>query len=264
MALAFYLCPPSPRKNWDDSDVEIQLLAREIRRTESAVCLKIANLKACDPNRTGLGFTNTAGMDRQIINEYLAEPDKTMSEAMWELEQIGIRISYDGEIEASNSSRPSRPQQLGLERFEQVRKRVNQDYFRGVLLANYGGACCLTGIDIPALLTASHIKPWSAATPSERLMSSNGPPAQCPARPRFRPWPHHTRRPPLRRGLLACAAHAHQRPMALCLRREKNRPTGQRQVNLAEPRLHPLPQRLRLRTVRVRTFFSENANCDSS
>ena len=52
--------------------------------------------------------------------------------------------------------------------------RVNQDYFRSVLLANYGGTCCLTGIDIPALLTASHIKPWAAATPSERLMSSNG------------------------------------------------------------------------------------------
>ena len=113
-------------------------------------------------------------MDRQVISEYLAEPDKTMSEAMWELGQIGIRISYDGEIEASGTSRPDQLQQLGLERVEQVRTRVNQDYFRSVLLSNYGGACRLTGIDIPALLTASHIKPWSAATPSERLMSSNG------------------------------------------------------------------------------------------
>ena len=43
-----------------------------------------------------------------------------------------------------------------------------------MLLSNYGGTCCLTGIDIPALLTASHIKPWAAATPSERPMSSNG------------------------------------------------------------------------------------------
>ena len=42
-----------------------------------------------------------------------------------------------------------------------------------MLLANYGGTCCLTGIDIPALLTASYIKPWAAATWSERLMSSN-------------------------------------------------------------------------------------------
>ena len=51
MALAFYLCPPFPRKNWDDSDVEIQLLAGEIGRTESAVCLKTANLKAATQTR---------------------------------------------------------------------------------------------------------------------------------------------------------------------------------------------------------------------
>ena len=174
MALAFYLCPPFPRKNWDDSDTEIRLLAGEIGRTESAVCLKIANLKACDPDRTGLGFTNTAGVNRQIISECLADPDATMSEAMWELEQIGIRISCDGEIEASGSSRPDHPQQLGLERVEQVRTRVNQDHFRSGPLSNYGCACRLTGIDIPTLPTASHIKPWAAATPSERFMSSNG------------------------------------------------------------------------------------------
>lgn len=174
MALAFYLCPPLPGRTGTTAMQRPSFLPGEIERSGSATCLKIANLKACDPNRTGLGFTNTAGMDRQVISEYLANPDATMSEAMWELEQIGIQISYDGAIEASSSSRPDPPQQLGLERVEQVRKRINQDYFRSVLLSNYGGTCCLTGIDIPALLTASHIKPWSAATPSERLMSSNG------------------------------------------------------------------------------------------
>ena len=112
-------------------------------------------------------------MDRQGIGEYLTDPDAIISKAMWELEQVGIRISCDREIKASGSSRPDQSQQLGLERVEQVRTRVNQDYFRSVLLTNYGGTCCLTGIDIPALLTASHIKPWAAATPSERLMSSN-------------------------------------------------------------------------------------------
>ena len=174
MALAFYLCPPLPRKNWDDSDAEVQLFAEAISRKVSAVCFKIANLKACDPNRSGNGFTHAATMDAQVMSEYLAEPDATMSEAMWELGQIGILISYDGEIETSGSSRPTTEQQLGLERTAQVSTRVNQDYFRSVLLSNYGGACCLTSIDIPALLTASHIKPWAAATPSERLMSSNG------------------------------------------------------------------------------------------
>ncbi|HIY79801.1 MAG TPA: hypothetical protein IAA42_05120 [Candidatus Olsenella excrementavium] len=72
------------------------------------------------------------------MSEYLAEPDETISEAMWELEETGIQISYDGRIGASSSSRPDRPQQLGLERAARVRTRVNQDYFRSVLLANYG------------------------------------------------------------------------------------------------------------------------------
>ena len=44
-----------------------------------------------------------------------------------------------------------------------------------MLLSNYGGACCLTGIDIPALLTASHIKPWAACeSAADRLTARNG------------------------------------------------------------------------------------------
>lgn len=121
MALAFYLCPPLPRKNWDDSDAEIQLFAGAISRKVSAVCYKIANLKACDPNRSGSDFTHADTMDAQVMSEYLADQDATMFGAMWELEQIGIRISYDGEIETSGSSRPDQSQQLGLERVEQVR-----------------------------------------------------------------------------------------------------------------------------------------------
>lgn len=174
MALAFYLCPPLPRKNWDDSDAEVQLLAEKIGRSESAVCLKIGNLKACDPNRSGSGFAHAATMDAQVMAEYLSEPDETMSEALCELEQTGIQISYDGRIEVPGPSRLGRPQKFGVERTTQIRTRVNQDYFRNVLLANYDSTCCLTGVSVPALLTASHIKPWAAATQSERLMSSNG------------------------------------------------------------------------------------------
>lgn len=173
MALGFYLCPPLPRKNWDASDAEIQLLASEIGRSEAAVCLKLANLKACDPNRTGLGFANIARMDQQVMDEYLADPDATMTEAIWELGEAGIQFSYDGRIETAGSSRTATEQELGLERTAQVRTRVNQGYFRSVLLANYDGCCCLTGVDVPALLTASHIKPQADSTASESLMSSN-------------------------------------------------------------------------------------------
>lgn len=56
-----------------------------------------------------------------------------------------------------------------------VRERVGQDIFRESLLAFWGGACAVTGIALPELLRASHIKPWSeCATDSERLNVYNG------------------------------------------------------------------------------------------
>lgn len=40
---------------------------------------------------------------------------------------------------------------------------------------NYGGACCITGLCIPTLLTASHIKPWKDSNPQiERTNPQNG------------------------------------------------------------------------------------------
>lgn len=43
-----------------------------------------------------------------------------------------------------------------------IRTRVNQSFFRAAVLAAYNVRCCVTGLSIPELLTASHIVPWSA------------------------------------------------------------------------------------------------------
>lgn len=43
----------------------------------------------------------------------------------------------------------------------ETKRRKGQDYFRRMVLANYGCRCALTGIDMPQLLLASHIIPWS-------------------------------------------------------------------------------------------------------
>lgn len=54
------------------------------------------------------------------------------------------------------------------------KRRKGQDYFRHMILANYGGRCALTGIDIPQLLLASHIKPWAESTSLQKLNPENG------------------------------------------------------------------------------------------
>ena len=55
------------------------------------------------------------------------------------------------------------------------KRRKGQDYFRRMILANYGGRCALTGIDIPQQLLASHIIPWADKShKKDRLNPSNG------------------------------------------------------------------------------------------
>lgn len=56
-----------------------------------------------------------------------------------------------------------------------VIQRVGQDIFRERLLDYWQGRCAVTGLAIPELLRASHIKPWSACeADAERLDVFNG------------------------------------------------------------------------------------------
>lgn len=56
-----------------------------------------------------------------------------------------------------------------------VVQRVGQGMFRNALLDYWQGRCCVTGLDVPELLRASHIKPWSkCADDNERLDVFNG------------------------------------------------------------------------------------------
>lgn len=56
-----------------------------------------------------------------------------------------------------------------------VVQRVGQDLFRAALLDYWQGRCCMTGLAVPSLLRASHIKPWAkCASDNERLDVFNG------------------------------------------------------------------------------------------
>lgn len=56
-----------------------------------------------------------------------------------------------------------------------VVQRVGQDIFRRGLLEYWDGRCAITGLDVPELLRASHIKPWADCdSDNERLDIFNG------------------------------------------------------------------------------------------
>ena len=60
------------------------------------------------------------------------------------------------------------------EKTEIIRARIGQGVFRRGGLGRYNHRCIISGIDMPRLLIASHIKPWATSSNNERLQPDNG------------------------------------------------------------------------------------------
>lgn len=62
---------------------------------------------------------------------------------------------------------------MGYNKIAETKIRVGQKFFRKAVLSAYDFKCCITGLDIPKLLVASHIMPWKD-NPQNRLNPKNG------------------------------------------------------------------------------------------
>ena len=96
-----------------------------------------------------------------------------MDQVLYEGEQYiaqlkGVKLEVEYSLESVVADMPE-----GRERETIVKTRVNQKIFHDVVFSSYDDACCITGIDLPPLLVASHIVPWSK-DPRERLNPRNG------------------------------------------------------------------------------------------
>lgn len=150
----------------------IQRLGDAIGRTAGAVVMKIGNISAHDQNRINQGRTGLkhgSKLDSEIWEIYQQRGDELLTEGI-ELLANTLGASQDDVPEYAAIDLP-----VGGETLVEVTKRTNQAYFRNNLLKNYQGCCCVTGLDVPDLLVASHIKPWKVSDPkTERLAPSNG------------------------------------------------------------------------------------------
>jgi putative restriction endonuclease len=157
LVVAFNLYCKIPFGRIHHRNPELIELAKIIGRTPSALAWKLANFARLDPSlrrRNIAGASHGARAEVDVWNEFNGD---------WE------RLSYESErlIERITGSTPSEVEDVmrlpeGKTRETLVRTRINQGFFRSAVLAAYGSRCCITGLAIPALLTASHIVPWSA------------------------------------------------------------------------------------------------------
>lgn len=148
---------------------EVKELAKLIRRTDSSVAFRLVNYAACDPYilETGRhGMDAGRGKCLPYWNEYAHKKELLFLKA----QEIKARLHN---ITLEEQLFLKAEDFYGSTREVTIQQRVNQFAFREMILSNYENRCALTGIDIPELLVASHIVPWSVDE-SNRLNPSNG------------------------------------------------------------------------------------------
>ncbi len=152
---------------------EVRELAALIGRTDNSVALRLVNFAACDPYilATGRhGMSSGVNVCKPIWDEFVNDREELTIQAEM------IKAAYKGvSLEKMLTSEQQQEVQnyQGEERERLIKTRLNQNAFRSVILENYEHKCAITGIDIPELLTASHIVPW-ADDPLHRLDPANG------------------------------------------------------------------------------------------
>jgi putative restriction endonuclease len=159
LTLAFNLYCKIPFGTIHIRNPQIISLAKILGRTPSAVSWKLANLASLDPtlkNRNIAGASHGSKIDAEIWNEFVGDWDRLAFESEKLLAQkTGKQIEDISDFESLDLPKS------GKEREAIVKVRVNQSFFRRAVLAAYDFKCCITGLEIPELLNASHIIPWS-------------------------------------------------------------------------------------------------------
>jgi putative restriction endonuclease len=146
-------------------------LARLLGRSAGAVSLKLSNFARLDPalQARGIrGMRHGAKGEDEVWHEFADRPETLAFESERLLaDRLGQPIEEVADVDTDDLPI------TGLEREATVRVRVNQSFFRSRILSAYNFRCCVTGLTIQPLLTASHIIPW-AEDEKNRLNPKNG------------------------------------------------------------------------------------------
>lgn len=174
--LAFDLYCKIPFSKISKTNKEIIALANLLGRTPSSVGLKMANLAHFDPElraRNVSGMSNASKLDEEIFQEFA----KDWTELSYQAQLIKAKMSQTTieEIVEIDGVEEIVKLPIGEYREQAMKTRVGQYFFRMSVLSAYRNRCCVTGMQLPNILIASHIKPWrDSDEKTERTNPSNG------------------------------------------------------------------------------------------
>ena len=172
LVLVFNLYLKLPFGKMHTRTPEIIEMANLLGRTVNSIAIRLTNFAACDPYQQNRGVKGMVGGIKQcqpIWDEFAQNKELLIFESEQILagkENQTIETKFDDLLFDLKDLK-------GETKIREVKTRINQNVFRQIVVANYSGKCAITGIDIPELLFASHIIPWSK-NEDERLNPENG------------------------------------------------------------------------------------------
>lgn len=155
-------------------------VAKRMGRSAGSLSMKLSNLASLDPVQKARGIRGLPGasqQDRDMWKEFHLNLNVLGPESEQLLHDL-FTTNNDREVDFLERDRvrlePSAKSPLGpTEAMASIRVRRGQQFFRQTVLTSYGVSCCISGINVPRLLVASHIKPWRNF-PKYRLDPRNG------------------------------------------------------------------------------------------
>ncbi len=171
--LAFNLyCRIPFSKTTQDND-EVRKLAELLGRSPGSVSMKLRNLGHHDPTLREeriQGLRHTSRMDSRVWEEFHEDWEALINESL----DLHEQWTHPEGQEATPQVNESLPILEGEDDIRLAKARKRQGFFRETILSAYEGRCCITGLGVPRLLIASHIKPWAECDKKEKLSPQNG------------------------------------------------------------------------------------------
>ncbi len=173
LILAFNLYCKIPFGQFNQRNTKVVELSKIIGRTPSSVAFKLVNFASIDPfhqHRGVKGMQNAGKLDKEIFNEF----SNNWNDSIFESESLLAEKSGKKNLEEIIKKEIGLDEtKQGIDVIRSVKARVNQSFFRTVITSIYYNKCAVSSIDLPELLIASHILPWSI-NEKERLNPANG------------------------------------------------------------------------------------------
>lgn len=144
--------------------------AKLLGRSVNSVKMKVGNFGNLDPTLKAQnisGLSHISKLDKEIWDDYYNHWDKLAYDSekiIANLSETSIEISSGIDID-------NLP--VGIERETIIRQRINQYFFRNVVLTSYNFRCAITGLACVDLLEACHIANWANDT-ANRTNPTNG------------------------------------------------------------------------------------------